>query len=260
MLAKIFLFSLFCIFFFGNADTPKQAPIRIVISATEPFYFKEKQNGFEYEIAQKVSDFLDRELLIIPTNSTEELFEKLEKGEADIALGVSTSIQRGKKNIYFTDPYIETTFGAIVDKYSIPQDPEGNVIPMSYFNSIYDLKNVSGLSFSVRKSSSSFSFLEKEFPNFPIYPYEDDTEALKSLESDMVDAFVTDSLYLEYLLKLKPNLKSKYKVLLKPTYKKSICMVVHKKLPIELVYRLNFLIKELINTKEIQNLKSKYFN
>lgn len=241
-------------------ETAKGEPIRIIISSAEPFYFEKTKTGFEYELAEKISFFLNRELQIMTTQTSEELFSKLENDEADIALGVSSSIDRGRKDVYFSDAYIETTYGAVIDKYSIPQDPEGNVIPMNYFNNIYDLRTVSGLTFAVRENSSSHSFLKEAFPSYPINPYEDDEIALSNLESNNADVFVTDSLYLEYLLKKKSYLKNKYKIILKPSYKKSICLVVNKKQSLDLVYRLNFLIKELTNTNFIQKLKTKYFN
>ncbi|MCX7999689.1 MAG: transporter substrate-binding domain-containing protein, partial [Leptospiraceae bacterium] len=97
----------------------------------QPYYIpnsKPDYPGFEVELAEKYADFLGVKLeKVIPLKNFSEHAEYVKSGKVDIAIGNSFNLAR-VKHVYFSDPYIIITIGALVNKNILPQESEGDVV------------------------------------------------------------------------------------------------------------------------------------
>ena len=74
-----------------------------VYSGTSYFLYKGRPMGYEFELLERFSEYLDVDLEIIVVDNIDELFEKLNNGEGDIvAYGLTITANR-KEDVSFTD-------------------------------------------------------------------------------------------------------------------------------------------------------------
>ena len=84
-------------------------------SSTNYFLYRGEPMGYEYELVQRLAEYLKLELQVIIARDLGELFEKLNNGEGDIiAAGITITNER-KHNIRFTD-YLYLTKQVLVQK------------------------------------------------------------------------------------------------------------------------------------------------
>lgn len=167
-------------------------------------------------------------------------------------------MERGK-SVSFSDPYIKSSIGALVNKQAIPPEPEGQIVENNPYTNLFDLKYVPRMSFAVKANTSNYQFLKETFNNNLIKTYLSDQRTLDALLNNEVNCFVSDNLYIEGLLQKDPALKASYKPLLNTVVEKQLSFAT-RKYDLIMLNDLNFFVREIIRTGEIDRLKKKYFN
>lgn len=228
----------------------------------EPFYISDPKPdypGLDVEIASEYAKYLGVSLKILPLRDFDEHSSHLAKGNADIAIAaISTSLSRSKK-VTFTDPYLFTSPAGLVNKNILPPEPEGQIITSIPFRSLIDLSMLSGISFAVRANTTNHDWLKKNFKKQPIYSYLDDFRAINELRKNNVNVYVADSYRIQAMLQIEPSLKSNYLPLLSVVQEEHIAMAVQEG-DLELLYNLNFFIREIRRNGWLNKRINKYFS
>ncbi len=240
----------------------KKEIIVSVSKSYEPFYIEEHNEGFpgfDVELAKAYADFLGVKLKLVPLGDFEDHANAIISGKVDLAIaGLSSNLKRAKE-INFSDPYLITTPAGLVNKLNLPPEPEGQIVVVKPFKDLLDLKFQSGISFSVKSYTSNHDFLKANFENSKLYSYLSNNLSLDSLLRNNVNCFVADGLYIEALLQKRPELKANYLPLLNPVSEEHISAVLPKN-DIYFTSNMNFFIKEMRRSGNINTLKTKYFN
>lgn len=228
----------------------------------EPYYIQNPKPGypgFEVDLAQAFADYLGVKLKeVVPLQTFSEHAKAINSGRVDISFGNSSSLKRGKV-VGYSDSYLATSPGALVDKSILPAESEGQVVTNKTFRNLYDLKTLSGLVIGVKNNTSNYDFLKDHFPRVVIKPYPTDEATLKALNENQINCYVADNLYLEGLIQRNPSLKIKMQPILNPVIEKQLSINT-KKYDVELLMEANFFIREMKRTGEINKLKDKYFS
>lgn len=228
----------------------------------EPYYISNPKKGFpgfEVELAKAFADYLGVEISeIIPMQNFSDHSKAILSDKVDLGFGNSTTLQRGKFHS-FSEPYIITTIGALISKHILPPEQEGQIVINKQFRNLNDVKNISALVIGVKNNTSNFDFLKNNFTRVEVKPYPNDLLALEALEKNDVNCYVADSLYLEGLLQKNPFLKVRMQPLLGTIVEKQLSITT-KKNDLLMLNEINYFIREMKRTGEIQRLKEKYFN
>ncbi|MGC1205703.1 MAG: transporter substrate-binding domain-containing protein, partial [Flavobacteriaceae bacterium] len=75
----------------------------MIYSSTTYYLYKGRPMGYEFELLERFSKYLDLNLEIIVVKNIDELFEKLNKGEGDIVAHALTITNSRKEEVSFTD-------------------------------------------------------------------------------------------------------------------------------------------------------------
>jgi polar amino acid transport system substrate-binding protein len=237
--------------------------LRISVSNdNEPLYIennKEGFPGFEVDIAEAYAGYLGVKLTkVVPKSTFEEHYRAISKDEVDIALGNSANMERGKL-LGFSDPYILTTTAGLVRKSVLPPEPEGEIINYNPFKSVKDLQYQTGIILGVKSYTYNHEVLKDLFgKKFPIYTYITDSLALNALLKNRITCYIADDLFIEGVLLKNPSLRATYRPLLSPVVKKEVS-IAFRKYDILLMQDLNFFIRQLKRSGEIDQIRSKYF-
>lgn len=86
-----------------------------IYSSTTYFLYKGRPMGYEYELLERFADYLEVELELVVVKNMDDLFEKLNAGEGDIAAHGLTITSERKEEVAFTD-YLYLTKQVLVQK------------------------------------------------------------------------------------------------------------------------------------------------
>lgn len=88
-----------------------QGAITIVTRNSPTTYFEDRSGttGYEYELAKAYADYLGVDLRIVVANSTNEVFDILESGKADLAAAGLTKTAERERDYRFSEPYQEVS-------------------------------------------------------------------------------------------------------------------------------------------------------
>jgi polar amino acid transport system substrate-binding protein len=241
----------------------KKGHLTVSVGANyEPYFIdnpKPDYPGFEVELAERYAEYLGVKLeKIVPLRNFSEHADALKKNKIDVAIGNSSSLPR-LKFVYFSDPYISVTIGALVSKQIVPQESEGDIIINKTFRSVLDLKNITRISFGVKNRTSNYDYIKAIFAQHPINLYENDEIALDALKANKFNCYIADSLYIEGLVQKDKSLLSRYFPLTGQNVDKQLSFAF-KKYDDAMVINANLFIREMKRTGEINRLKEKYFN
>lgn len=228
----------------------------------EPFYIADPNPdhpGLDVELAAELAKYLGVNLQILPVRDFDEHANRLSKGDTHLAIGaISTSLERAKR-VSFTDPYLFTSPAGLVNRQILPPEPEGQIITSVPFRSLLDLKEMPGVSFSVRANGPNHEWLKLAFPKATIYSYLDDIRAINELRKNSVNVYVADSFRIQALLQKEPSLKSNFMPLLASVQEEHLAMAVRHG-DIEFIYQLNFFIREVRRNGWLNRRVNKYFS
>lgn len=241
----------------------KRGSIVVSVGADyQPYYIpnpKPDYPGFEVELAEKYADFLGVKLeKVVPLKNFSEHAEHVRTGKVDVAIGNSFNLARAK-HVYFSDPYITITIGALVNKNILPQESEADIVTGRVYRNLMDLRNLTRVSFGVKDKTSNLDYIRSIFSQYPIQTYENDELAVEALKSNKFTCYVADSLYIEALIQRDKSLLGRFTPLLGQNIEKQLSFAV-KKYDIQMIYNINLFIREMKRMGEINKLREKYFN
>lgn len=128
-----------------------------IYSSTNYFLYRGQPMGYEYEMLQRLSEYLKLELEIVVANDINEMFELLEKGEGDIIASGLTITNERKYDVRFTD-YLYLTKQVLVQRK--PDNWRRMMLHQIDQNLIRDPIELIGDTVFVRKNSSYFRRLQ----------------------------------------------------------------------------------------------------
>ena len=202
----------------------ERGEIRIGISKHyPPLNFKAGKTGVEIEMAKELGKFLGVRTTTVHL-SLSDYIPAIETGKVDIVMaGLSRNMERAKK-IWFSEPYISMTPGVLANRRRLPQTRFGDKFEQNPIRTIWDLKNISGFKFAVKKRSAYEQLLGREFPDMQKVIVSTNEEGLNALKSGSAHGFVHDSLFLQYLYSHSSEYRGNYTLLQGGNRHENICV------------------------------------
>ncbi len=202
----------------------ERGEIRIGISKHyPPLNFEAGKSGVEIEMAKELGKFLGVRTTTVPLRLTDYL-SAIESGKVDIVMaGLSRNMERAKK-IWFSEPYISMTPGVLANRRRLPQTRFGDKFEQNPIRTIWDLKNISGFKFALKKRSAYEHLLAREFPDVQKIIVSTNEEGLQALKSGSAHGFVHDSLFLQYLYSHSSEYRGNYILLQGGNRHEKICV------------------------------------
>lgn len=227
-----------------------------------PFHIPGNQEypGYDVELGKAIAHHMGLKPEFI-FGELEELLKMAEKGEIDVAIGgISTNPKRAL-SVNFTVPYIKTTPAALLSRKSLPPETGSIDFPKRKFESLLDLRFAGALKIAVHEGTTNEEILrtDPEFSLHTIQSYSDNDAALDALDAGEVDAFVADGVFIQAQTIIRQELLSRYVPLLS-VYREEHLSLVLPSGDSEYWMYMNFLVKEMHRTGELQRIYDRYFS
>ena len=158
----------------------------VVISRNSPTTFYEGPDGpagFEYDLAKKFADSLGVNLRIVVPDNLDEIFNMLERGEAQLAAAGLTVTEARKERVRFGPSYQEITEQLVYNNQDMKPDSVEDL-------ALGNLEVVAGSS-----HIDSLHMLKAEYPDLHWTAHDDkeSEELLQLVEEQFIDYTVADS-------------------------------------------------------------------
>ena len=215
-------------------------------------YYKGNQiKGVEKKMIESLSNFLEASIDLVEI-SLGNAIPLLINQKIDIAIaGISRSLNRAKK-ITYTKPYIITYPAIIVSKRSLPQQEYGDTIESEKVSSIVNLNRIAHFKILIQKYSVYEEIVKEYFPNIQPILVDNHKTAISLLKQKKADAFLHDSILIEFLQNNDSYLHNNFTVILDKKREEYICVVLNIS-DLILKNQLDIWITELIRTGKIKN-------
>jgi polar amino acid transport system substrate-binding protein len=188
-----------------------------------PLNFKSGEKGLEIEMIRALGQFLEADIKLVPLNVA-DYAKSITGGEVDCVIaGLSRNLDRARK-IWFSSPYLSTTPAAIVSDRALPKTEFGPEFEQIPIRTIWDLRNITGMVFAVKKGSVYERIINTEFLSSRMIIVETNEEGLEKLTRGEANAFVHDSLYLQYIFNTRLDLLGSYRLLHGGSKTEQICV------------------------------------
>ncbi|MDH4201008.1 MAG: transporter substrate-binding domain-containing protein [Spirochaetia bacterium] len=215
-----------------------------------------QRNGIELEMIQSLAAFLDVKPVLVPLN-VQDYVKALEEGRVQLIIaGMSRDLERSKK-IWFSAPYLSIYPAALVDNRLIRSTKFGQDIEELPVENLRDLNKAGKLSFIVKEGSIYESLIKNEFNSNKFIRVSSNEEGLEFLNDFKANAFLHDSLYLEYLLKENPGLRKSFTLMRTLNRDEYLCVGIPFG-EIILKNQIDAWIAEIIRTKKINQWVDQY--
>jgi len=214
------------------------------------------RSGIEMEMINSLAEFLGARAILVPLKVSEYV-KALEDGRVQLVIaGMSRNLNRASR-IWFSDPYISAYPAALLDSRLVQTTKFGQDIEEAPPTNLWDLNQAGALSFIVKEGSVYEDLVKSELHSENFVKVSSNEEALQLLRDFKANAFLHDSLYLEYQLKHNPGMNKSFMLLRAVDRDEQICVG----LPfgdVVLKNQVNTWIAELIRTKKIHRWIEKY--
>jgi len=215
-----------------------------------PLNFSNNSKGVEIKLSKELGEFLQVKVRFVKLDVSEYIPAIL-SGRVNIVIAaLSQNLSRGQK-IWFSKSYLSLTPGVLIRKKLLPQQNFSENFEQPPVETLWDLKRLQRFSFAVKEGSSYEYLLKNEFPSTKRVLVKTNQQGLKLLKNGKVDAFIHDSLYMQYLYEHTSSLQSRYKLLKGGSREEKISIG----LPfgnIILKNQIDFFISEIKRLKKIQ--------
>ncbi|MCB1137628.1 MAG: amino acid ABC transporter substrate-binding protein [Leptospiraceae bacterium] len=241
----------------------ERGTIRIGIQKNiQPFHIAGNKDfpGFDVEFGLSIARHMGLKPEFV-YGDLDELVAMAAREEVDVALGgVSSDLRRGLK-VNFTSPYIKTTPAALLNRKALPPETGSVDFPKKKFESLLDLRNAGALKIAVKEGTTNEEILktDPEFAVHTIKSYPDNESGMKALESEEVDAFVADGVFIKAQTIMRQELLSRFVPLLSVYREEHLSLVLPPGKP-EYWMFMEFLVKEMHRTGEIKRIYDTYFS
>lgn len=213
-----------------------------------PLNFNGKQ-GLDLELGKAIAKMLNVKVTF-KTLPITKYVSSIETRKVDMVIaGMSRNVSRAKK-IWFSTAYLSVTPAMVVNKRFLPQQRMGDQFETDSIETIWDLKRLNSFTIAVKKGSSHLSLLKTQMPDMKLKIIKTNKEGLSLISSGKVNAFIHDSLYLEYVYNRDTKLRNTCTLLQGGKLVDKLCVG----LPfgdIVLKNQIDLIISELIRTDQI---------
>lgn len=217
-----------------------------------------ERSGVEMEMIKSLAEFLGVKPVLVPL-SVNEYVKSLEGGKVDLIIaGMSRNLERSGK-IWFSDPYLTVYPAALVDNRLIRTTKFGQDIEESPVVNLRDLNKSGKLSFIVKDGSIYEYIVQYEFHSNNFVKVLNNEDGLKLLNDFKANAYLHDSLYLDYLLKDHTGLNKSFTLMRAMNRDEYLCVGIPFG-DIILKNQVNVWIAELIRTGTLNHWLNKYLS
>jgi polar amino acid transport system substrate-binding protein len=179
--------------------------VRIAVAEDyPPLSFNKGERGVEIEWVKRLADFLGAKAELVPL-PVSEFHVALEQGRVDLAVGGYSRDLVRARTIWFSEPYLSTTPGVLVDGRRFPQGRFREKMDQVPVRTLWDLKRFRGIRLAVEKGSTYEQLVAAELPEAERVLVGHRAEGVQKVMEDQVDGFVFDALYLDFYRQSHPK-------------------------------------------------------
>ncbi|MCH3942491.1 MAG: ABC transporter substrate-binding protein [Atopobiaceae bacterium] len=144
--------------------------------------------GFDIDLANAIASKMGLTANILPSTQFDTLVPTIKQGgKADVSISGITITDERKKEIDFSDPYLDSNQSIVVKSGAAAQ-------------SIAAL-NVSGKKVAVQSGTTGESWAKENLPNATVVPLDDVIQAMTGVQTGLYDAVCADLPVTSYLIK-----------------------------------------------------------
>jgi len=231
---------------------PAKSTLNVSINTPfPPFEYKQgdKFTGFDIELAKKIGDKLDRQVIINDYSDFSSIFIAVEDGKADFAISGITITEDRDMVSDFSDPYYNTSQALLTLK-------KNNIKFSSENMSIQDFR---GMSVGYQELTTSQTWVENNLNNEILKEntsFSDLNIGLQSLRLGGINGLILDESVANTLVRNYPDLTISGIIKTNEQYG----IAVKEGDPQKLLPEINAVIKEMKENGEYDKLIKKYFN
>ncbi|MCB1174386.1 MAG: amino acid ABC transporter substrate-binding protein [Leptospiraceae bacterium] len=240
----------------------KKGVLRIALNEDiHPFHIANPRQGYpgiDVELAQLLAEYLQVKLEFQYT-SLNDLLRLVHTHQVDLAFGgVSSNLARGRY-VYFSEPYVRTSAGALVAKRALPPESDSVEYNPKRFRQIGDLNQAGILTLGVQRNTANHELLltDREFQKHKVVPFDNHKQMIESLKNGEIDAMIADSIFIQSQVARDSSLQSAYKALLE-VYRPEFLSVVVPRGELALLQEVNFFLRELNRSGELKGVIDRY--
>lgn len=228
-----------------------------------PYHIENPVSGYP-GIDAEIAELLGRELGVRVEYrffTLSRLFDAVVQNKVDLALGGVSATMHRSLFVNFTDPYLITTPAALLNRRVLPPVTESPDFHRRKVESLSDLRNLGRLRLGVKAGTTHEKILktEPEFRIHDIITYNDRQSLVEALSSGEVDALVADGVYINALMSLRPEFRTRFHPVIKSYQEEHVSMVVSPQDEAFMLY-MNFFIKEARRTGKLDRILSRYMD
>lgn len=162
-----------------------------------PLSFNGGERGVEIDWVKRMAEFLGAKAELVPLPLS-AFHSALEEGRVDLAVGGYSRDLLRARTIWFSEPYLTTTPGVLVDGRRFPQGRFREKFDQAPVRTLWDLKRFRGIRLAVEKGSTYEQLVAAELPEAERVLVAHREEGIQKVMGDQVDGFVFDALYLDF--------------------------------------------------------------
>ena len=203
-----------------------------------------KAKGFDIDLGNKIAEELGLSPNWLPDQKFDTIIPTIKQGgHADISIGSISITDERRKEIDFSDPYMDSNQGVVV-----LADKKGD------FDSTEKL-NKSDVKIAAQAGTTGEAWIKETLPNATLVSLDDSIQTMTGVESGLYDACVNDLLVMQYMCE---NSYTDLAVSLEIPTGEQYGIVVSKDNP-ALTEKINEVLKKMEDDGSLEELKKKWF-
>ena len=203
-----------------------------------------KAKGFDIDLGNKIAEELGLSPNWLPDQKFDTIIPTIKQGgHADISIGSISITDERRKEIDFSDPYMDSNQGVVV-----LADKKGD------FDSTVTL-NKSDVKIAAQAGTTGEAWIKETLPNATLVSLDDSIQTMTGVESGLYDACVNDLPVMQYMCE---NSYTDLAVSLEIPTGEQYGIVVSKDSP-ALTEKINEVLKKMEDDGSMEELKKKWF-
>lgn len=203
-----------------------------------------KAKGFDIDLGNKIAEELGLSPNWLPDQKFDTIIPTIKQGgHADISIGSISITDERRKEIDFSDPYMDSNQGVVV-----LADKKGD------FDSTKKL-NKSDVKIAAQAGTTGEAWIKETLPNATLVSLDDSIQTMTGVESGLYDACVNDLPVMQYMCE---NSYTDLAVSLEIPTGEQYGIVVSKDNP-ALTEKINEVLKKMEDDGSMEELKKKWF-
>lgn len=203
-----------------------------------------KAKGFDIDLGNKIAEELGLSPNWLPDQKFDTIIPTIKQGgHADISIGSISITDERRKEIDFSDPYMDSNQGVVV-----LADKKGDFDSTEKLNK-YDVK------VAAQAGTTGEAWIKETLPNATLVSLDDSIQTMTGVESGLYDACVNDLPVMQYMCE---NSYTDLAVSLEIPTGEQYGIVVSKENP-ALTEKINEALKKMEDDGSMEELKKKWF-